>query len=57
MVNLIRQSGARIEGAGIVIEKTYMNARRAFEAEGIRIHSLANIVDIIGNEVIVGKSI
>jgi len=46
LVNIARQAGSIIEGAGIVIEKGFINARRQFEAEGIKIHSLANIQDI-----------
>lgn len=55
MVNIARQAGASIDGVGIVIEKTFLNARRAFEAEGIRIHSLAHISNIVNNQVILDE--
>lgn len=39
--NIIRQAGADIAGAGIVIEKAFQNGRQLVEKEDIRVESLA----------------
>lgn len=44
LVSIVRQSGANLAGAGIVIEKRFQKGGEALRAEGVRIESLA-IVD------------
>lgn len=43
LVSIVRQSGARLAGAGIVIEKRFQRGGEALRAEGVRIESLASI--------------
>ncbi|MFZ5597740.1 MAG: xanthine phosphoribosyltransferase [Bacillota bacterium] len=43
MVDIVRQSGCRLAGAGIVIEKEFQGGGKKLRAEGIRIESLATV--------------
>ncbi|MZP31479.1 xanthine phosphoribosyltransferase [Heliobacterium undosum] len=43
LVDIVRQSGARLAGAGIVIEKCFQHGGAALRAEGMRIETLAAI--------------
>jgi len=43
LVNIVRQSGAKLAGAGIVIEKRFQRGGEALRAAGVRIESLAVI--------------
>ncbi len=43
MVDIVRQSGARLAGAGIVIEKVFQRGGESLRREGVRIESLAAI--------------
>lgn len=43
MVSLVRQAGATLAGAGIVIEKRFQGGGEPLRAEGVRIESLAVI--------------
>ncbi len=43
MVSLVRQAGATLAGAGIVIEKRFQGGGESLRAEGVRIESLAVI--------------
>lgn len=43
MVSLVRQAGAKLAGAGIVIEKRFQGGGESLRAEGVRIESLAII--------------
>ncbi|MDR7867846.1 MAG: xanthine phosphoribosyltransferase [Sporomusaceae bacterium] len=43
LVKIVRQSGAKLAGAGIVIEKRFQGGGQELRAEGIRIESLAVI--------------
>jgi len=43
LVNIVRQSGAQLAGAGIVIEKRFQRGGEALRAAGVRIESLAVI--------------
>ena len=41
--SLVKQAGAKVVGAGIVIEKAFQKGREFVENEGIRVESLARI--------------
>lgn len=43
LVKIVRQSGAKLAGAGIVIEKRFQRGGEALRAAGVRIESLAVI--------------
>lgn len=43
LVAIVRQAGAKLAGAGIVIEKTFQQGGTKLRSEGIRIESLASI--------------
>lgn len=43
LVDIVRQAGARVAGAGIVIEKGFQPGGRLLRSEGIRLESLAVI--------------
>ncbi|SDI19073.1 xanthine phosphoribosyltransferase [Desulfosporosinus hippei] len=43
LVSLVNQSGAKIGGVGIVIEKTFQGGRKVVEEKGVQIESLAMI--------------
>lgn len=44
MVHIVKQSGARLAGAAIVIEKVFQSGGDALRGEGVRIDALAAIV-------------
>ncbi len=46
MAELVRQAGATLAGAGIVIEKGFQGGGRKIRDTGIRVESLANIKDM-----------
>ncbi|MDR3591273.1 MAG: xanthine phosphoribosyltransferase [Negativicutes bacterium] len=43
LVSIVQQAGAKLAGAGIVIEKRFQRGGDALRAEGVRIESLAGI--------------
>lgn len=43
LIDLVRQSGARLAGAGVVIEKAFQPGGDRIRAKGIRVESLARI--------------
>ena len=43
LVSIVHQAGAKLAGAGIVIEKRFQHGGDALRAEGVRIESLAVI--------------
>lgn len=43
LVSIVRQSGARLAGAGIIIEKSFQGGGAVLRSQGIRIESLAAI--------------
>lgn len=43
LISIVRQAGAKLAGAGIVIEKRFQKGGEALRAEGIRIEALAAI--------------
>ena len=52
LVSLLSQSGAKISGAGIVIEKTFQEGRKLILEQGIQLESLAIIDSIKDGQVI-----
>lgn len=52
LLDVVKQAGAEIVGAGIVIEKGFQEGRKHLENKGIRVESLAIIDKIENNEVI-----
>ena len=43
MIDLVRQAGARLAGAGIVIEKAFQPGGDRIRAKGVRVESLARV--------------
>lgn len=52
LIQIIEQAGAHVEGAGIVIEKSFQDGRRLIEEMGIKVTSLARI-QAFANETVV----
>lgn len=48
LIQLIRDAGATIVGAGIVIEKVYQNGGKLIRDSGVRVESLARIANMDG---------
>ncbi len=48
---IVRQSGAKLVGAGIVIEKAFQEGGKALREKGVRIESLAVIQSIKDNDI------
>ena len=46
LIDLCRQAGAKIAGAGIVIEKAFQDGGKSIRDQGIRVESLARIADM-----------
>ena len=46
LIKIIRESGAELVGAGIVIEKAYQDGGAKVRAQGIRVESLARIASM-----------
>ena len=46
LIDLCRQAGAKVVGAGIVIEKAFQDGGRSLREKGIRVESLARIIDM-----------
>lgn len=46
LVKLVRESGASLAGAGIVIEKAYMDGGKRIREQGVRVESLARIASM-----------
>jgi len=49
--DIVRQSGAQLVGAGIVIEKAFQEGGKSLRDKGVRIESLAVIQSIMDNEI------
>ena len=43
LIELVKNSGAEIAGAGIVIEKAFQNGGKIIRSQGVRVESLARI--------------
>lgn len=54
MNDIVKQAGASVVGAGIVIEKAFQNGRDLVEKEGIRVESLA-IIETMENGTVMFK--
>lgn len=52
LIQIIEQAGAHVEGAGIVIEKSFQDGRRLIEEMGVKVTSLARI-QAFANETVV----
>ncbi|MGL5937677.1 MAG: xanthine phosphoribosyltransferase [Phocaeicola sp.] len=52
IIELIKQSGAKLEGMGFVIEKAFQNGRSLLVEEGVRVESLAVIKSLENCEII-----
>lgn len=52
LANAVRQAGAEVVGAGIVIEKGFQKGRGVVEKEGIRVESLAIIEKMDNGEIL-----
>ena len=52
LLDVVKQAGAEVVGAGIVIEKGFQDGRKHLENKGIRVESLAIIDKIENNKVI-----
>ena len=48
IVDLCQQAGAKLEGMGFIIEKSFQHGRRVLEELGYRVESLA-VVDSLDN--------
>ena len=46
MVELCQQAGAKVEGIGIVIEKSFQDGRQLLEDMGLNVVSLARIASL-----------
>ena len=51
LIQLIKDAGATIVGAGIVIEKSYQNGGRMIRESGVRVESLARISGMEGGKI------
>jgi xanthine phosphoribosyltransferase len=51
LIGMIRESGAALAGAGIVIEKSFQEGRKLIEDAGVRICSLARIASMSPGEI------
>ncbi|MDR0813606.1 MAG: xanthine phosphoribosyltransferase [Oscillospiraceae bacterium] len=52
LVSLVRDSGASLAGAGIVIEKAFQSGGDIVRGLGVRVESLARILDMSGGEIV-----
>ena len=46
LIDLCSQAGARVAGAGIVIEKSFQDGGKKIREMGIRVESLARVADM-----------
>lgn len=46
LIDIVRQAGAQVVGAGIVIEKAFQPGGEAIRAQGVRVESLARIASM-----------
>jgi len=54
LIDIVRQSGAKLAGAGIVIEKGFQPGGRLIRESGVRVESLAVIKSMDGGSIIFG---
>ncbi|NLP45483.1 MAG: xanthine phosphoribosyltransferase [Epulopiscium sp.] len=55
LIDICNQAGAKVQGAGIVIEKGFQNGRKVIEKLGIRVESLAIIEGFEDGKVILNE--
>lgn len=55
MMEIITAAGARLAGAGIVIEKTFQKGRQLLDEAEVRVESLARIEDFVDGQVVFTK--
>lgn len=51
MVELVRQSGATLVGAGIAVEKAFLSGGQRIRDKGVRVESLAKIKSLAGGKI------
>lgn len=51
LIDLVRQSGATLVGAGIAVEKAFQPGGARIRAMGVRVESLARVKRMSGNEI------
>jgi xanthine phosphoribosyltransferase len=51
LVDLVRQSGAELVGAGIAVEKAFQPGGQRIRNLGVRVESLARVKSMDGNEI------
>ncbi|MEY8444820.1 xanthine phosphoribosyltransferase [Enterococcus ratti] len=51
LIELCRQAGAKVEGIGIVIEKSFQDGRQLLEEMGLQVVSLARIASLANGQV------
>lgn len=51
LINLIRDAKAEVVGAGIVIEKAYQNGGKLIRDMGVRVESLAKVINMSGDKI------
>jgi len=52
LIDIVRQSGAALAGAGIVIEKGFQPGGRLIREKGVRVESLAIIKSMDGGKIV-----
>ncbi|MCL6611280.1 MAG: xanthine phosphoribosyltransferase [Peptococcaceae bacterium] len=52
LVEIVRQAGSRLAGAGIVIEKVFQGGREKLKGQGVRIESLAAIREMSEDRIV-----
>lgn len=52
LIDLVRQSGATLVGAGIAVEKAFQPGGERIRAMGVRVESLARIKSMSGDEIV-----
>lgn len=55
MVRIIEQSGARLAGIGIVLEKSFQAGGKALRELGFRVETLVKIQSLEGNTIVFGE--
>ena len=46
LIDICKQSGAEVVGAGIVIEKAYQDGGKLIRSQGVRVESLARVISM-----------
>ena len=52
LASIVRQSGARLAGCGVVIEKGFQEGGRLLREQGIRLESLAILSSVEGGRIV-----